>query len=97
MTIDPLGFQSIASALGFTLHDKSVEADNWTYEYHHDDGRSIWCFKHDAQTHYMVSYGLQQKRPRFFGIESRQELMQLFARNGFDAEQVLHDKKSNSA
>ena len=32
----------------------------------------------------------------FFGIESRQELMQLFARNGLNAEQVLPDESSKS-
>jgi len=96
MTKDPLGFQNIAVSLEFTLIDKIEDADNWTYEYHHKDGRSIWYFKHDAQPWYRVSYGLQRKRPRFFGVESRKELMQLFARNGFNAERVLHDKSSDS-
>ena len=96
MTKDPSGFQSIALALGFALRDKSEDADNWTYEYHHKDGRSIWYFKHDTQPWYRVSYGLQRKLPRFFSVKSRKELIQLFARNGLNAEQVLPDESSKS-
>ena len=48
MTKDPPGSQGIAVAPGFTLIDKTGDADNCSYEYRHKDGGGIWYFRHDA-------------------------------------------------